>query len=85
MFLGDVLKITDIKKLLKKKFSQEQSWGPKMREMHQFYTYVEFSLDKFRANQAKNIEDNWRSICLEGREAEIDVDELVIDENMGHY
>jgi malonyl CoA-acyl carrier protein transacylase len=54
MFLGDVLKITDLKRLLKKKFSKEKDWTQKMREMHQFYTYLEYSTEQFRANLAKN-------------------------------
>lgn len=39
-FLAEVLKINDLKRLLSKKFSKELDWSPKMREMHQFYTYL---------------------------------------------
>lgn len=30
-FLSEVLKINDLKRLLRKKFSKEQDWNPKMR------------------------------------------------------
>jgi hypothetical protein len=43
-FLAEVLKISDLKRLLRNKFSKELDWSPKMREMHQFYTYLEFNL-----------------------------------------
>ncbi len=59
-----MLKITDLKRLLRKKFSKEQDWSPRMREMHQFYTYLEFNLENFRLSLAKNTSSNWQQLAL---------------------
>lgn len=52
-FLSEVLKITDLKRLMKDKFFKEADWSPKMREMHQFYTYLEYSMEAFRSKLKK--------------------------------
>jgi hypothetical protein len=43
-FLAQVLKTGDLKRLLKQKFAKESDWSNKMREMHQFYTFLEYSV-----------------------------------------
>ena len=53
--------------------------------MHQFYTYLEYSLEKYKANEIKATEDKWKELCIGSKEMEVSVDDLVMNENIGHY
>lgn len=61
-FLAEVLKLGDLKRLLKQKFTRESDWTPKMREMHQFYTFLEYSMETFRSNLDRTVETNWKNL-----------------------
>ncbi len=65
-----MLKIKDLKRLMKEKFFREADWSPKMREMHQFYTYLEYSMEAFHSKLSKTTENSWRELTYEGRMAE---------------
>ena len=53
--------------------------------MHQFYTYLEYSLEKYKANETKAIEDNWKQLTFENTNIEIIIDDFNIDDCIGHY
>jgi hypothetical protein len=61
-FLAEVLKLGDLKRLLKQKFTRESDWTPKMREMHQFYTFLEYSMETFRSNLDRTVETSWKNL-----------------------
>ena len=77
-----MLKIVDLKRLMKEKFLKEADWSPKMREMHQFYTYLEYSMEAFRSKLAKTADSACRELTYEGRLAETQLGGLILDRQM---
>jgi len=53
--------------------------------MHQFYTFLEYSVESFRSKLKKTIEGSWATMAAEGKAAQSSVDELVLTDNFGNY
>ena len=65
---------------MKQKFLSEDEWNRKMRELHQFYIYLEYILFAFRAKLDRLQESMWRRLAAEGHGLEACLDELVMEE-----
>lgn len=67
---------------MKEKFLKESDWSPKMREMHQFYTYLEYSMEAFRSKLNKTTDHAWRELTYDGSHADAALDSLILDPHM---